>query len=136
MLKHQKAANIVTGIGLTTGFANYRAVACKWMAGEHSYMNDVKFIGGHGTMQWIWKHKSETNKFYGDNLVNGFDPLWATQYWSLWITDGGGGTFKDIWTANTWASNGTYVSNTSTPGRIYAMSVEHHVHNEIRFNTV
>jgi len=26
--------NIVTGIGLTTGFANYRAVACKWMAGE------------------------------------------------------------------------------------------------------
>ncbi len=128
--------NIVTGIGLTTGFANYRAVACKWMAGEHSYMNDVKFIGGHGTMQWIWKHKSETKNIYGDNLINGFDPLWATQYWSLWITDGGGGTFKDIWTANTWASSGAYVSNTSTMGRIYAMSVEHHVYNEIRFNNV
>jgi hypothetical protein len=128
--------NIVTGIGLTTGFANYRAVACKWMAGEHAYMNDVKFIGGHGTMQWISKHKSETKDIYGSNLVNGFDPLWATQYWSLWITDGGGGTFKDIWTANTWASSGTYVSNTSTPGRIYGMSVEHHVHNEIRFNNV
>jgi hypothetical protein len=128
--------NIVTGIGLTTGFANYRAVALKWMAGEHSYLNDVKFIGGHGTMQWTWKWKSEAKNIYGDNLVNGFDPLWATQYWSLWITHGGGGTFKDIWTANTWASAGTYVSNTSTPGRIYAMSVEHHVHNEIRFNNV
>jgi hypothetical protein len=128
--------NIVTGIGLTTGFANYRAVACKWMAGEHSYLNDVKFIGGHGTMQWIWKRKSERKDIYGDNLVNGFDPLWATQYWSLWITDGGGGTFKNIWTANTWATNGAYISNTSTPGRIYAMSIEHHVHNEIRFNNV
>lgn len=128
--------NIVTGIGLTTGFANYRAVACKWMAGEHSYMNDVKFIGGHGTMQWTWKWKSEVKDIYGSNLVNGFDPLWATQYWSLWITNGGGGTFKDIWSANTWAGNGTYISNTSTPGRIYAMSIEHHVHNEIRFNNV
>src|SRR5579862_8949945 len=128
--------NMVTGIGLATGFANYRAVACKWMAGKHSYMNDVKFIGGHGTMQWVWKHKSETKNIYGDNLADGFDPLWATQYWSLWITDGGGGTFKDIWTANTWANSGAYVSNTSTSGRIYAMSVEHHVHNEIRFNSV
>ncbi|HEY5464805.1 MAG TPA: glycosyl hydrolase family 28-related protein [Hanamia sp.] len=128
--------NIVTGIGLSTGADNPRAVACKWMAGEHSYMNDVKFIGGHGTMQWIWKRKSEQKDIYGDNLVNGFDPSWDTQYWSLWITDGGGGTFKDIWTANTWASSGTYISNTSTPGHIYAMSVEHHVHNEIRFNNV
>lgn len=128
--------NIVTGIGLSTGADNPRAVACKWMAGEHSYMNDVKFIGGHGTMQWIWKRKSEQKDIYGDNLVNGVDPSWDTQYWSLWITDGGGGTFKDIWTANTYASSGTYISNTSTPGRIYAMSVEHHVHNEIRFNKV
>ena len=128
--------NIVTGIGLSTGADNPRAVACKWMAGEHSYMNDVKFIGGHGTMQWIWKRKSESKDIYGDNLANGFDPSWATQYWSLWITDGGGGTFKDIWTANTYGSSGTYVSNTSTPGRIYAMSIEHHVHNEIRFNKV
>ena len=137
LLETSKGGNaIVTGIGLSTGADNPRAVACKWMAGEHSYMNDVKFIGGHGTMQWIWKRKSESKNIYGDNLVNGFDPSWATQYWSLWITDGGGGTFKDIWTANTYASSGTYVSNTSTPGRIYAMSVEHHVHNEVRFNNV
>ena len=47
----------------------------------------------------------------------------------LWITDGGGGVFKDIWTANTYASAGIYISDTKTPGRIYAMSVEHHVRN-------
>ena len=43
-------ANIVSGIGLTTGTGNTRAVACKWMAGEKSYLGDVKFIGGHGNL--------------------------------------------------------------------------------------
>ena len=49
---------------------------------------------------------------------------------------GGGGTFKDIWTANTYAASGMLVSNTSTPGRVYAMSIEHHVRNEVRFDGV
>ena len=31
---------------------------------------------------------------------------------------------------------GLYVSDTSTEGRIYAMSVEHHVRNEVRFKNV
>jgi len=35
---------IVTGIGLSTGADNPRAVGCKWTAGPGSYMNDVKFI--------------------------------------------------------------------------------------------
>jgi sugar lactone lactonase YvrE len=126
---------IVTGIGLSTGANNPRAVACKWMAGEHSYMNDVKFIGGHGTMKRIWKQPvSSDNRGFTYNGDS--DPAWDTQYWSLWITNGGGGTFKDIWTANTYAGSGTYISNTTTPGRIYAMSVEHHVHNEVRLSNV
>ncbi len=126
--------NILSGIGLSTGADNPRAVACKWMAGSGSLMNDVKFIGGHGSMQRIWKQASRQpeNNYHG----NGVDPSWDTQYWSLWITDGGGGVFKDIWTANTYASAGVYISNTSTTGHIYALSVEHHVRNEIRFNNV
>ncbi|MFI5194387.1 MAG: glycosyl hydrolase family 28-related protein [Chitinophagales bacterium] len=126
--------NILTGIGLSTGADNPRAVACKWMAGTGSYMNDVKFIGGHGSMERIWKqpvHPPERNY-----RSNGFDPSWDTQYWSLWVTDGGGGVFKNIWTANTYASAGVYLSHTSTPGHIYALSVEHHVRNEIRLNQV
>jgi Pectate lyase superfamily protein/SMP-30/Gluconolactonase/LRE-like region len=129
--------NILTGIGLSTGADNPRAVACKWMAGEGSCLNDVKFVGGHGGMERIWKQPPPDNT--KDNRLyrgGGNDPSWDTQYWSLWITDGGGGTFKNIWSANTYATNGVYVSNTNTPGHIYALSVEHHVRNEVRFNNV
>jgi hypothetical protein len=122
--------NIVTGIGISTNADNPRAVACKWMSGENSYLSDVKFIGGHGGMQ----RPGATSRpgIYG----RGTDPAWDTQYWSLWITNGGGGTFFNIWTANTYATAGAYISNTSTPSHIYALSVEHHVRNEIRFNNV
>ena len=41
--------NIVIGIGLYTNGINPRAVAAKWMAGAGSMMNDVRFLGGHGT---------------------------------------------------------------------------------------
>jgi hypothetical protein len=58
--------------------------------------------------------------------------LWDTQSHSLWVRDGGGGTFLNIWTANTNARSGVYISNTKTPGRIYALSAEHHVHREVR----
>ena len=122
--------NIVTGIGLSTSADNPRAVACKWMSGEGSYLNDVKFIGGHGGMQ-----RPNTPQQPGI-YSKGVDPAWDTQYWSLWITDGGGGTFFNIWSANTFAAAGVYVSNTSTPSHIYALSVEHHVRNEVRFNNV
>ncbi|HEY4324269.1 MAG TPA: glycosyl hydrolase family 28-related protein [Mucilaginibacter sp.] len=122
--------NIVTGIGLTTNADNPRAVACKWMSGENSLLNDVKFIGGHGGMQ-----RPGTLPKPGI-YSKGIDPAWDTQYWSLWITNGGGGTFMNIWTANTFATTGAYISNTSTPSHIYALSVEHHVRNEIRFNNV
>ena len=48
---------------------------------------------------------------------------WDNQHWSLWITNGGGGTFRDLWTANEYSSAGLYVSHTETPGRIYGMSL-------------
>ncbi|RPH98331.1 MAG: gluconolaconase, partial [Calditrichaeota bacterium] len=133
--------NIITGIGLNTGAYNYRAVACKWMAGENSYMNDVKFIGGHGTMTRGPQARRQWNR---PGISSPTDPVydrwhdraWDTQYWSLWITDGGGGIFKDIWTASSYAAAGIFISNTSTPGRIYAMSVEHHIRNEAHLKNV
>jgi hypothetical protein len=129
---------IITGIGLSTGEYNYRAVACKWMAGRGSLMNDVKFVGGHGTMRkgpyTPWRGNSNAGK--KPVAVQGPDPAWDTQYWSLWVTNGGGGIFKNIWTASSYATSGIYVSHTSTPSRIYALSVEHHVRNEVRFNEV
>jgi sugar lactone lactonase YvrE len=139
-------ANIVSGIGLATGTGNTRAVACKWMAGEKSYLGDVKFIGGHGNLSRPERPTpsaglAQTPTAPGAHSATRAAPdpgpaNWDTQYWSLWITNGGGGTFKDIWTANTDALAGVYISRTATPGRIYALSVEHHVRNEIRFNRV
>lgn len=127
---------ILTGIALYTGDLNSRAVACKWMSGPQSYLNDVKFYGLHGDMdrgpQKPWERKPRDNSREG-RTEPGKDPAWDSQYWSLWVTNGGGGVFANIWSASTFATNGCYVSNTSTPGKIYAMSVEHHVRNEVRF---
>lgn len=121
--------NIVSGIGLNTGGVNPRAVGAKWMAGRKSMMNDVRFVGGHGT------HGLDGREVpvYNDNRTADGLPFrkWDTQFWSLWVTDGGGGTFKDIWTPSPYAAAGLYVSNTTTEGRIYYMSVEHHVRNEV-----
>jgi sugar lactone lactonase YvrE len=131
--------NILSGIGLYTAQNNYRAVACKWMAGEKSMINDVKFIGGHGTMSpgpkvpWKWE---ENKPAQGQTVSSASEQVWDTQYWSLWVTNNGGGIFKNIWSASTFATSGFYASNTSTRGRIYAMSVEHHVRNEVRLNNV
>ena len=142
--------DMLNGIGLSTGGYNYRAVACKWMAGEKSYMNDIKFVGGHGSIRKPSAQPSASNRQpgglgMGQRAVSspanpipeqGKDLAWDNQYWSLWITKNGGGTFKDIWTANTYATTGLYVSNTSTPSRVYAISLEHHVRNEARFENV
>ena len=97
---------MLTGIGINTGGYNYRAVGVKWMANADSYINDVKFVGGHGGM---WKPKPGVEAPRGwwgrparvstpDNPVreSGMDFAWDNQYWSLWVTNNGGGTFKDI----------------------------------------
>lgn len=141
--------NFLNGIGINTGAFNYRAVGVKWMAGADSYMNDVKYVGGHGTMRRPTPAPQgapvQQNRSRGgapqvstpDNPVRaqGFDNAWDNQHWSLWVNRGGG-TFKDIWTANTYASNGLLVTDTDVPTRIYAMSVEHHVRSEVRMRNV
>jgi hypothetical protein len=133
--------NIVTGIGLYTNGINPRAVAAKWMAGTDSMMNDVRFLGGHGTIEpgatveeaeKIW-HQIYNNTHTADSNIN---RRWDAQYPSLWITDGGGGTFVDLWTPSTFAQAGLYISDTSTEGRIYQLSSEHHVRNEVMLRNV
>ncbi len=112
--------NIISGIGVYTGAVNASAVAIKWMAGAESMVNDVRLHGGHGTRldtggrDW-WKSRE----------------TWNSQAASLWVTEGGGGTFKDIWTPNVFAKSGMLITDTDTGGRLYAMSSEHHVKNEV-----
>jgi sugar lactone lactonase YvrE len=121
--------NIVSGIGLFTGGVNPRAMALLWTAGAESLVDDVKLQGGHGTLLADGKRAEP----YNANHSADPDPRkrWDGQYPSLWVTNGGGGTFADIWSPDTYAQAGFYVSNTSTPGHVYELSNEHHVRNEI-----
>lgn len=138
--------DVLSGIGINTGAYNYRACGVKWMAGKDSYLNDVKFVGGHGTMSKPvpgrqrggsgWSYAQRISSPESPVTASGMDYAWDKQYYSLWVTNGGGGTFKDIWTASTYALNGFYVEDTDTPGNVYAMSIEHHVINEVRMSKV
>lgn len=127
-------SNILIGIGLYTSGINPRAVAAKWMSGAASMMNDVRFLGGHGTSRIEGGRENPYNNTHtADPDLN---RRWDGQYPSLWVTDGGGGTFFDIWTPSTFAQSGMLVSNTSTEGRIYQMSSEHHVRYEVQMRNV
>jgi sugar lactone lactonase YvrE len=121
--------NIMSGLGIYTHGVNPRAVGTKWMAGRDSMMNDVRFLGGHGTS----KADGTREDIY--NNTHTADPnlkrRWDGQYPSLWVTDGGGGRFVNIWTPSTFAQAGMYVSDTTTEGRVYQMSSEHHVRSEL-----
>jgi len=120
---------IVSGLGLNTSGVNPRATALLWKAGTDSLVQDVKIQNGHGT------NLPDGTRFdpYNANHSGDADPArrWDAQYPSIWVTDGGGGTFTDIWSPNTYATAGFKVSDTDTPGHVYELSNEHHVRAEI-----
>jgi len=119
-------SNIIRGFGVFVGGVNPRAVAVLWKAGADSLVDDVRFLGGHG---------SGTNPYNNNHTADpDLNKRWDGQYPSLWVTQGGGGTFADIWTPNTFAQAGFLVSDTKTPGHVYELSTEHHVRNEIKFD--
>jgi hypothetical protein len=122
-------SNILSGFGLFTGGVNPRAAGVIWRAGADSLINDVRFLGGHGSGSL----SSNNNNGTADAVVR---KRWDGQYPSVWIKDGGGGTFANIWTPSTYAQAGFYVSNTTTPGRVYQLSNEHHVRAEIKLDRV
>lgn len=132
LLAPQNGTTVVMGIGLFTGGVNSRATAAMWMAGKDSLMDDVRFLGGHGT------NNADGTRMNPYNNTHSGDPnslyRWDAQYPSLWVRDGGGGTFADIWTPDTFSQAGMYISDTSTPGRVYELSSEHHVRNEVKLN--
>jgi hypothetical protein len=92
----------VTGVGLRI-LGNAGAVGIRWMAGPESCLDDV----------WI-------------DPLGRPDPQPTETHHSIWVCDGGGGTLKNIWSANPTALSGLCVADTPTPGRVYQMSIEHH----------
>lgn len=129
--------NVVSNLGIFTGTVNPRAIGILWMAGEDSLMDDVQFHGGAGGVL----PPSVREALYGTgggaarsrSLSGGRA---GAQYPSLWVTHGGGGTFANIWTPDSHAQAGLWVSDTTTPGHVYGLSCEHHLFNEIKLDHV
>ncbi|MDR3736808.1 MAG: glycosyl hydrolase family 28-related protein [Acidobacteriaceae bacterium] len=121
-------AAIVSGIGVSTGGVNNRATALLWRSGPHSLLDDVRFLGGHGTL--LPNHRSRPA--YNAERTADPDPnsVWGSEQPSL-IVRGGGGTLRNLWTPSTYASAGIAIQNTSVPGHVYLLSAEHHLRNEI-----
>ena len=111
---------IVTGIGINTGEVNDRAVGLLWRAGERSLVDDIRFQWSAGAATDPYKKgpRFDTSAW------------WDRQGPNLWV-DGGGGTFTGVWTPAGHGQAGFYVTNTKTPGRVYELSAEHHIRNEI-----
>jgi hypothetical protein len=123
----QGGSNILSGIGVYASPLNPSAVPIKWMAGANSLVNDVRLHGGHGT---------RLPGGIGDSWGRNNRERWDSQFPSLWVTAGGGGVFKDIWTPSPYARAGLLISDTSTAGCVYAMSIEHHVSHEVILTNV
>ena len=131
----QGGVNIVSGLGIFTGGVNPRATAIKWMSGERSFMYDIQIHLGSGGLP----AETRTAYYPPTPAGRGGGPFaagrWGAQYPSIWVTRGGG-VFANVWSAYPLAQSGFYVSDTTTPGRVYEISVEHHLRNEIKLDRV
>ncbi len=125
--------NIINGIGLNAGGKNARAVCLKWQSGEKSMVQDVKFVGGHGSAGPNGEREGAYNRSHTADLDE--TRKWDSMYPSLWVK-GGGGVFADVWSAAPYASAGILVDDTDVPGNMFEISVEHHVRAEVKFRKV
>ncbi len=111
--------NIVCSISVSPG--GFAAVL--WMAGPESLLDDVSFGGGGGG----FGRGGGAGAGNADTTFRNPD---------LMITDGGGGIFRGDWPHGTSSSEGLVITNTSTKGKIYQMSVEHHNRVELALQNV
>lgn len=130
-IESSRGKNILFGLGIDTGGRNPRACGVKWKANEYSYINDVKFMGGHGNLV---KMTGDFDFPYDEGRARDahLERIWDYQYPSLLICENGGGIFKDIWSASPYVTAGVQIQNTKTKIKIYCLSLEHHCRCELR----
>lgn len=107
--------NIISSLSIGAGVRNPRAAGVLWQAGPTSMLDDVSFPAGFG---------GGLGRNAGD-----------TQAGNL-IVQNGGGILRGCWPHDTNGKVGLLVENTTTPGRIYQISVEHHLRIESQFHNV
>jgi hypothetical protein len=147
-------SNIINSISISTGTRNPRAAGVIWMAGPTSMLDDVSFPAGFGgggfggaRGQRAGGGGQRAEGGAGTNATTAATPgrggggfggqgFSDTQAGDLIVRDGGGGILRGCWPHDTNAKVGLRVENTTTPGRIYQMSVEHHMRIEVQFHNV
>lgn len=117
--------NHVCGISFDGG-RNPGLDTVEWMAEPDSIMEDVLFI--HGPHAAMGPRK---NVVGGQSVRGRVQRKGRDRGHSIWIHDGGAGVFKNIWTADVWAQDGIYISDTEAPGKMYLISIEHHLDMEV-----
>lgn len=132
LLAPHAGSDIVTGIGVATGFGNPRAAGVLWLAGEHSLLEDMDFIRGRNEPNRYLAPAALPTSRGGPRPQTDLD----SQYPSLWIKDGGGGIFRDLWSHAGTSTAGLQGDNSSTPAVFYQISVEHHLRHEVRLDHV
>ncbi len=110
-------SNLVSGLGFSGGGQSPNIL---WMSGEKSAMDDIAFGGGGG--------------FGRGGGGGGAAGGQAGTY--LLVTNGGGGVIRNVWVEGGGLPTGLRVEDTSTPGRIYQLSNEHHNRVEVVFRNV
>ena len=105
--------NHVSGLGFDGG-SNKGLIQVEWLGDPTSIMEDCFFsFGGHG------------------NVNKGRD-----RYYDIYVHDEGAGVFKNIWVPDVWAKDGFHISDTSAPGQIWMISIEHHLDVEVVLKNV
>jgi sugar lactone lactonase YvrE len=130
--------NIVRAFAITTGNSNPRAAGVIWMAGKNSLLDDVSFPGqrffGSGFRGFTFRRPTASSAAGAPVPRPNFEFSPAAA--DLLVTNGGGGIFRNNWPHGSNARIGLRVENTDTPGKIYQMSVEHHLRVEAEFHNV
>jgi hypothetical protein len=131
--------NIVSALSVSTGVLNPRAAGIVWRAGPDSLLDDVSFPGrGFPVARPRPTPRPNANSATATAAPPAIrGPAYsATQTIDLLVTDGGGGIFRGNWPHGVNAKLGLRIENTDTRGRIYQMSVEHHMRVEAEFHNV
>ena len=133
--------NIVRSIAITTGSANPRAAA-RDLDGGTEFAARRCFLSRSAVL-WFGLSRVQLSGS-ADSAACGFAPApvvrpnfeFSPAAADLLITNGGGGIFRNNWSHGSNAKIGLRVENTDAPGKIYQMSVEHHMRVEAEFHNV
>ena len=135
----QGGSNIVSGLGFS---AVGQSPNILWQSGEKSFMDDIAFSGG-GFGGGFGRGRGApggqgttgaTNAPSGRGSRGGSGSNTNSERAPyLLVNNGGGGVIRNVWVEGGGLPTGLRVEDTSTPGRIYQLSNEHHGRVEVVF---